>query len=132
MIVLDASAIVEWLLETPVGAKVRQRVQASPTKPNVPHLTDLEVAQALRKLIRARKIDELRGLQAFDDYRDMRFVRYPHAGFLPRIWALRGNMTAYDAMYVALAEALSATLITTDGKVAAGLGHNVPIEVIRN
>jgi predicted nucleic acid-binding protein len=57
-------------------------------------------------------------------------TRYPHRGLLPRVWALRDNLTAYDAVYVALAEALDAPLVTRDRRLAAGPGHQAVVEVV--
>jgi predicted nucleic acid-binding protein len=129
VIVVDASAMIEWLLETPVGLKIQQRA-LSDGYLCAPHLLDLEVAQALRKLVRTQKIDNSRGQQALDDFRDMDLSRYPHEDFLQRIWGLRHTCTAYDAMYIALAESLAATLITHDQKLASAPGHNAKLECI--
>ena len=129
MIVIDASAMVEWLFETPSGAQIEQRA-ISDADICAPHLIDLEVAQTLRKLARAQKISTSLALQVLDDFRDMDITRYGHEGFLPRIWGLRDTCTAYDAVYVALAESLAATLITHDPKLAAAHGHNARIELL--
>jgi predicted nucleic acid-binding protein len=129
VIVVDASAMVEWLLETPVGLKVESRA-VSDGNICVPELVDLEIAQALRKLVRARKISIARGEQALDDYRDLDLTRYAHEGFLQRIWDLRDSCTAYDAVYIALAESLSAALITHDRKLALAHSHGAQIEFL--
>jgi predicted nucleic acid-binding protein len=129
VIVVDASAMVEWLLQTPIGLRVESRA-ISDGNICVPHLVDLEIAQALRKLVRARKIGITLGKQALDDYRDLDLTRYAHEGFLPRIWDLRGSCTAYDAVYITLAESLSAALITHDRKLALARGHSAQIEFL--
>lgn len=87
-------------------------------------MLDLEVMNVLR---RHRLADE-RADEAIRHYRDFRIRRYPHHWFLPRIWALRFNFTAYDAMYVVLAEALDATLITTDFRLAKAAARFVDVE----
>src|SRR5439155_1478000 len=81
---------------------------------HAPHLVDLEVAQVLRRYTASGEMDAQRGLQALEDLGDLPLVRYPHDLFLSRIWDLRDNLTAYDAAYVALAEALAAPLVTRD------------------
>lgn len=129
MIVIDASAMIEWLFETPAGLKIEQKAMSAGDI-CAPHLLDLEVAQTLRKLARAQKISVARGLLALDDFRDMDIARYPHEGFLPRIWSLRDSCTAYDAVYVALAESLSVELVTHDQKLACSHGHIVRVNLI--
>jgi predicted nucleic acid-binding protein len=98
-------------------------------KPNFPHLAEIEVAQALRKLVRAGVIDDRRGRAALEDLRDLRCVRYDDTVFLPRIWALRNCLSAYDATYVALAEELKATLLTCDARLSSAVGHQAAIEL---
>ncbi|HVC10084.1 MAG TPA: hypothetical protein VNE59_00470 [Burkholderiales bacterium] len=72
----------------------------------------------------------LRGEEALEDLTDLPLERYPHQPLLPRIWDLRSNATAYDAAYLALAEALGATLVTRDAALASVPGHSVRVEVI--
>ena len=129
MIVLDASAMIEWLFCTPSGLKIEHRAMADGDI-SAPHLIDLEVAQALRKFVRAQKITMPRGEQALDDFRAMDITRYAHEGFLNRIWNLSDSCTAYDAMYIALAESLHAVVLTHDQKLAAAHGHKAKIELI--
>ena len=78
----------------------------------------------------AGELDDERGAQALDDLADLPIHRYPHDLLLPRIWELRANLTAYDAAYVALAEALGAPLLTRDARLAAAPGHEARIEVV--
>ena len=130
MIVLDASAAIEWLLQTTVGLKVEARVFAQDVTLHAPHLLDIEVAQVLRRYVMTGVIAESRGDQALEDLLDLSLTRYPHDVLLQRAWALRGNLTAYDAVYVALAEALAAPLVTCDTKIASAPGHHARIEVV--
>lgn len=130
MIVVDASAVLEVLLLTPAAARVSKRLFAASETLHAPHLLDLEVAQVLRRYWRSRELTSERGLQALQDLEDFPLTRYPHHPFLPRIWELRQNVTAYDAAYLALAEALDAPLVTRDKALAASARHRVRIEVI--
>lgn len=128
MIVLDASAAVELLLERgPVGEWARARV-ARADSVHAPHLIDLEVAATLLRLARAREITASLGRLALSELMDMPIRRYPATRLLERIWRLRGTLTAYDAAYVALAEALDAPLVTTDRHLAQADGHGARIE----
>jgi len=129
VIVIDASAMVEWLFETQSGLKI-EKLAMSDADICAPHLMDLEVTQALRRLARAQKITVARGQQALEDLRGMDLTRYAHEGFLDRIWNLRDSCTAYDAMYIALAESLHAVVLTHDQKLAAAHGHKAKIELI--
>lgn len=130
MIVLDASAVVEWLLQTRVGARVEERIFSQATSLHVPHLLDIEVAQVLRRYVTAGIITASRGHEALEDLLDVSLTRYPHDVLLARVWELRDNLTAYDAAYVALAEALDAPLVTCDGKIASARGHHARVEVV--
>ena len=129
MIVLDASAAVDWLLQTPVGRQIETRINAHHESLHAPHLLDLEVAQVLRRLAREGLVSAQRAGQAIEDLEDLRVTRYPHFVLLPRIWQLRHNLTAYDAAYVALAENLGATLISRDARLASVPGHAAKVEV---
>jgi predicted nucleic acid-binding protein len=130
VIVLDASAALEWLLQTSAGIGLEQSVAARAVDVHAPHLIDLEVTQALRRFVRQRLITADRGLVALQDLQDLRIVRYPHDAFLLRIWQLRENLTAYDAAYVALAQELRAILVTRDRRLAAAAARRVKVEVI--
>ncbi len=130
MIVLDASALIEWLLQTPAGTRVEERIFSAAANLHAPDLLDIEVAQVLRRYVAAGVITASRGQEALRDLLDLPLTRYPHDLFLWRIWELRDNLTAYDAVYVALAEALDAPLITCDSKMASAPGHHARIEVV--
>ncbi len=130
MIVLDASAAIEMLLRTLTGSRVEARVFSPGESLHAPHLIDVEVAQVLRRYVAAGAIASARGKEALEDLRDISLVRYPHVVLLERIWELRDNLTAYDATYVALAEALDAPLLTCDSKLASPRSHRARVEVV--
>jgi len=97
---------------------------------HAPHLIDVEVAQVLRRYVRDKTITAQRGLEALEDLRDLPLSRYPHDFLIPRIWELRATLTAYDAVYVALAELLGAPLLTCDSKIASAPGHDAKVVVL--
>jgi predicted nucleic acid-binding protein len=129
MIVLDASAAVDWLLQTPAARQIESRIFSRSESLHAPHLLDLEVAQVLRRLVREKIISDSRAREAISDLLDLRIIRYPHTLLLPRIWQLRHNFPAYDAAYLALAEKLGAPLVTRDGRLAPGSGRGAIVEV---
>ena len=96
---------------------------------HAPHLIDLEIAQVLRRYVRSAVISAERGAEALSDLVDFPLTRYPHFVLLTRIWEMRHDLTAYDAAYLALAEALDARLITRD-RALAKAGSRVRVEVI--
>ena len=98
---------------------------------HAPHLLDLEVAQVLRRYALSGDMSDERSEQALEDLADLPLNRYPHDVFLRRIWSLRLHVTAYDAAYLALAEALDAPLITRDAALARVPGHRARVEVVR-
>ncbi|HKS71907.1 MAG TPA: type II toxin-antitoxin system VapC family toxin [Terriglobales bacterium] len=129
MIVLDASAAVDFLLQTPAGRRIEMRIYTHTESLQAPHLLDLEVAQVLRRLAGEGVISASRSDEAIRDLLALRITRYPHFVFLSRIWQLRHNLSAYDAAYVALAEKLDAPLITRDRRLASAAGHQAAVEV---
>ncbi len=131
MIVLDASAALEVLLNDRLAASVARRIFDPAESLHAPHLIDVEVAQVLRRIVRKNEMSAERGAQALDDMRRLPLPRYPHSLLLDRIWALRDNASAYDATYLALAEALDATLLTCDAALATVRGHCANVEVVR-
>ena len=130
MIVLDASALVELLMGTATGRIVAARISDPAIGLNVPHLADVEVAQALRRLVRDRELDALDAEAALDDLRALDLQRHSHEPLLPRVWQLRANLSAYDAVYVALAEAVDGVLLTCDGPLARAPGVSARVELI--
>jgi predicted nucleic acid-binding protein len=130
VIIVDASAILELLLNTEAAQRIVERILAEGETLHAPHLLDLEVAQVLRRYSAGGELDPQRGQEALRDFLEFPISRYPHDVFLPRIWELRNNMTAYDAAYVALAEALGAPFVTRDAALASSIGHHVHIELI--
>jgi predicted nucleic acid-binding protein len=129
VIVIDASAMVEWLLLTSAGRHIENRIYSKRETLHAPHVLDLEVAHTFRRLVRERTISVTRGWQGLEDLLALRVLRHPHHVFLPRIWDCRDNLTAYDAAYVVLAEKLAAPLITRDSRLAAASGHSAHIEL---
>lgn len=130
MIVIDASAMLEVLLVTPVALGIEDRIFAPDETLHAPHLLDLEIAQVLRRYCHIGDLEPKRAEEALADLAILGVTRYPHDMFVPRIWELRHNVTAYDASYIALAEELSAPLLTRDQRLAAAPGHQAVIEVI--
>jgi predicted nucleic acid-binding protein len=130
MIVVDASAVLEVLLRTPTATAVERRLFEPSQTLHAPHLLDVEVAQVVRRYAANGEIDAERGRMALADLADLSLRRYPHDFLLSRVWDLRNNLTAYDAVYVALAEALDAPLLTRDKRLAASPGHHARIELV--
>jgi predicted nucleic acid-binding protein len=130
VIVVDASALLETLLRTPAAAAVERRLFDSRQTLHVPHLLDVEVAQVVSRYAAAGEVDAERGREALADLADFPLRRYPHDFLLTRVWELRNNLTAYDAVYVALAEALGAPLLTRDRRLAAAPGHHAQVELV--
>jgi len=130
VIVLDASAAVDWLLQTAAGRRIDHRVASRQESLHAPELLDLEIVQVLRRLLREGVISAARAQGAIEDLLELRIARYPQVVLLPRIWQLRHNLSAYDAAYVALAEKLGATLLTRDQALASAAGHTANVEVL--
>jgi predicted nucleic acid-binding protein len=130
MIVIDASALIEVLLATAVGARVRARLFRDDETLHAPHLLDLEILHVLRRLYLIGELQPDRAAQALAVLSDLRIVRHPHEPYIPRIWQLRHSLSAYDAAYVTLAEALDSPLITRDRRLASSHGHRANIQVV--
>jgi predicted nucleic acid-binding protein len=130
VIVLDASAIVELVVEprAATGA-IRSRLRADPDI-HVPHLVDAEVTNALRRKLLAGQLDILRARRAVRRLTAMRLVRWQQTSLLGRALALRDQLSAYDAIYVAMAEATGATLVTRDARLARATGHRAQVDVV--
>jgi predicted nucleic acid-binding protein len=130
MIVVDASAMIEVLLRTPAAIAVERWLFDPGRTLHAPHLLDVEVAQVVRRYAAKGEIDDERGRAALADLSDFPLRRYPHEFLLPRVWDLRNNLTAYDAVYIALAEVLDAPLLTRDHRLAAAAGHHARVELV--
>ncbi len=129
MPVVDASVVVVALADDgPDGDAVRQRLRGEQLL--APELLDLEVLSVLRRAVSRGALDTRRAALALDDLRDAPIQRAPHRSLLARCWELRGNLTAYDAAYVALAEALNTVLITGDARLAKAPALTCRVEVI--
>ena len=122
--------MIELLLRTPAAQAVESHLFAPGQTLHAPHLLDIEVAQVVRKYAAKGEIDGERGRAALDDLGDLRLQRYPHDFLLPRVWALRNNVTAYDAVYIALAEVLDAVLLTRGRRLAGAAGHHARVELV--
>ena len=118
----------ELLLQTKLGKRVETRVMREVL--HAPHLLDVEVLQALRRFVHRDDIDADRAREAVEDLMLMGIVRHPHLELLGRAWEIRDNLTAYDAVYVALAEALGVVLVTCDRPLGTAPGHAARVEVI--
>lgn len=120
MIVLDASVVVELLIRGPLADSIARDLAGHREPVLVPHLLDVEAVSALRGLVAGRHIDSHRCRQFLAALAELPADRVPHTPLLSRIWELRHNFTAYDAAYIALAEATGSVLYTTDRKLCQG------------
>ena len=127
---LDASAALAAFLGTGVNfTSIRARIEAPGESLHAPHLLDVEMPHALRGLVLRGDVSRARSEEVREDFASLRWSRYSHVAFLDRIWELKDNLTAYDAAYVALAETLSAPLVTTDARLARAPGIRAEVEV---
>ena len=120
MIVLDASVVVELLTNGGLADSIKHDLAARDDSVIVPHLLDVEVVSAIRRLVAGQAIDSHRSKQLLKGLATLPAERYPHTPLLGRIWELRHTFTAYDAVYIALAEATNAVLYTSDAKLYRG------------
>jgi len=128
--VVDASVVLEMLLRTEAAEAIERRMLIPTESLCAPHLLDVEVAQVVRRYCLLGDMTSDRGEEALLDLKDMPIERFSHTPFLLRIWELRNNLTAYDAAYVSLAEALGCTLLTRDQRLAKSPIHGASVEVI--
>jgi len=132
LIVLDASAAVAVLLNVGLESRrIRERISRPDETLHVPHLFEIEVLSALRRHSLTGALPATRARLALDRLRETRLIHYPHTPLLGRIWELRDNLTAYDAAYVALAEALDAPLVTLDERLAQAPNIRATVELYR-
>jgi predicted nucleic acid-binding protein len=120
MIVLDASVVVELLTNGPLADSLRRDLAVHSEPFIVPHLLDVEAVSALRQLSAGQRIDSHWVGRLLADLASLPARRFPHTPLLHRMWELRHNFTAYDAAYIALAEATDSVLYTCDGKLSKG------------
>lgn len=132
MIVVDASALLETLLQTDRAARLMERMFDPITSLHAPCLVDIEVIHAFRRLVQRKDITVVRAEEGLSDFAQLPIERHSHQALTRRIWQLRDSMTAYDGAYVALAEALDAPLLTCDAKLAHAHGHRAKIDLIAN
>lgn len=125
MIVADASAIVSGLLRR--GAA---RASIAADALHAPHLVDIEIVDTIRKLVMHDHVDAVDAERALAAWQRFGVRRYPTIRMIDRIWELRHNVSAYDAAYVALAEALQCNLLTADRRLANASGPRCTIEVV--
>ena len=130
MIVLDASALVELLLNTAAGRTIATRIADPSLGVHVPHLADIEVTQALRRYASEGDLEAVEAATALEDLRSLDLQRHAHEPLLDRVWALRKNLSAYDAVYVALAEVLDTVLLTCDARLARAPGTARRVELV--
>ena len=126
MIVVDASAIVDLLVERPVNTDLYTRI--SDEDLHAPHLIDIEVLAALRRMERESTLSRDAAQTVTTQHGELSIQRNPHAPLVRRIWSLRSAMTTYDAAYVALAEAPEVPLVTSDARLGRSRGHHAIIE----
>lgn len=127
---MDASALIELLTRTERGRRVEARVLRPSDSVHAPALIDLEVAQVLRRYVLSGQVPEHWARMALDIATAFPMTRYLHEPLIKRVWDLKDNVTAYDAAYVALAEALRAPLVTCDPRLARVAGFTTPVELI--
>jgi predicted nucleic acid-binding protein len=133
MLVVDASAVAELLLGSAAGERVARSMRLHEYDLHAPHLLDVEVLSALRRLVDLGAASPERAREAVDDYLDLPIERYPHHALARRIWQLRENFSAYAAAYVALAEVVAeggAPLITADARLARAATAHTDIAVV--
>ena len=130
MIILDASAVVELVVEPATTTRaLRGRLRSDPDA-QAPHLVDAEVANALRRKLLSGELDLARAVRAIRRLKLMGLVRWQQTQLLDRALALRNQLTAYDAIYVAMAEVTGATLLTRDARLARTAGHRARVELV--
>jgi predicted nucleic acid-binding protein len=125
MVVIDASVLVNALL---VNGSARSRLAAESLQ--APELIDAEVLSVLRRLVLAGKLQDCAALQALTVAHQLGLRRYVSRALWRRAWELRLNLSAYDALYVALAEQLQVPLLTADARLARAPGLHCCVELI--
>ncbi len=129
MLVVDASCLYEVVVDGTFAESVRLRLAADPDHA-APHVVDVEVVSVIRRHHQLGRLDDTAAAQAVEDLRDWPGERFGHQPLLDRVWALRATVRGWDAAYVALAEALGATLLTLDARLASAPGPRCRFEVV--
>lgn len=127
MIVVDTSAVLDVLAKWPADPSLTERLAGEDL--HAPHVIDLEILHALRRLVTVGALSAARAADVRSDYHRLAILRYPHQPLADRIWDLRDNLSAYDGAFVALAEVLGVVLVTTDGRLARAPGHGAVVEL---
>ena len=130
MIVADASVVLELLIGTRSAPDIAQRLLDPGESVHVPHLLDVEICHALRRYASSGELEPKRARHALVSLLDLPMQRHEHTLLLERAWEIRRSVSAYDGVYIALAEALDATLLTRDGRLARSHGHRARIELL--
>lgn len=130
MIIVDASVLANALADDTLDGQAARTALRADTDRAVPDLVDVETAAVLRKRWLAKTLTARRFRDAIDDLADLAVDRYPTLPLMARAYELRANVTAYDAAYVALAEALDATMITADRRLAEASGPRCEIQLV--
>jgi predicted nucleic acid-binding protein len=133
MLVVDASALTELVLARPAGEVVREHLAGHGFALHAPHLLDVEVLSALRRLVSSGEATADRAGEAIADLLDLPIERYPHDILVPRAWQLRENFSAYDASYIALAEGIAdepVPLLTADARLARAIADLLDLPVL--
>jgi len=127
LIVVDASAVLDLLLQTTRAEAIARAALDTGARWHAPQLIDVEILQALRRLVSGAQLTEQRASEVLADFGLLPIVRHGHEALRERIWELRRSLTAYDAAYVSLAEGLGAPLLTCDARFARSHGHRAEI-----
>lgn len=128
--VLDASALIEYLLRTPIGERLERTIRVPGADLHVPALCDFEVAAVLRRGLLGGRLASQRAAEALADYLDLPLTRHGHQHLVQRVLSLRANFSAYDATYAALAEALGAGVVTADERFANAIRDHLDVRVL--
>jgi len=128
--VVDASALVAFLFDSRAHPRVEESIRGDRGQAAVPHLCDLEVTSAVRSMVQRRHSALRDAPERLALYRELPLERFDHLPLLDRVWALRDNFTPYDAVYVALAEALRAPFLTADARLADAVSRFTGVEAL--
>lgn len=130
MIVVDASALVEVLTRSPAAAAVEDILMRNRDGLHAPHLLDVECAHVIRRYVQLGIMQPDHARISIGGLQNFRLIRHPHVALLGRVWELRASLTAYDAVYVSLAESLGAPLLTRDSRLAKAAAKYAPMRLI--